>query len=109
MRIYPVSGQRGSIALIIFFFRKTDGERGKFLRGLLCCSHSGNCRINAAGEKNTAWYIGKQAFVKLVTSKDSSGNTTYSYKQRYLKIIGHKDSYAETYARYEYYTFEAIK
>ena len=54
-------------------------------------------------------YIGKQAFVKLVSSTDSSGNATTSYKQRYIKIIGVKGSYAETYARYEYYTFEELK
>ena len=54
-------------------------------------------------------YIGKQAFVKRNSTTDSSGNTSYSYSQRYLTIIGYEGSYAESYARYEYYTFEEIK
>ena len=52
-------------------------------------------------------FIGKEAFAKMVSSTDTSGNVTYSYQIRYIKLIGTKGSYAETFANHEYYTFEA--
>ena len=53
-------------------------------------------------------YISKEAFAKLVSSTDSSGNSTSSYQLRYLTIIARKGTYAETFANHEYYTFREL-
>ncbi len=51
-------------------------------------------------------YIGKEAFVKVKASTDSSSS---SFSQRYVTIIGVEGSYAQTYARDAYYTFKELK